>query len=61
MMFPQLSEQSCSICRYYKADLPFAPNDGGRCHRNPPQLGVRGEQWPAVNAGDWCGEWWEVA
>jgi hypothetical protein len=47
-MFPPLAEQSCLTCRYFRS---------GRCHRQPPQLGPRGEQWPSVDAADWCGEW----
>ena len=56
-MFPPLAEQSCQVCRYFRPDLELAPSEGGRCHRQPPQLGPRGEQWPSVDAADWCGEW----
>ena len=59
MDYPPVREQHCSNCRYYWPDLPFAPLDGGRCHRHPPQAGARGEQWPSVDASDWCGEWCE--
>jgi hypothetical protein len=52
-MFPPLSEQHCSSCRYFFPDQ----HDLGQCRRNPPQIGPRGEQWPTVAADDWCGEW----
>ena len=56
-MFPPLSEQHCCGCRYYRPELDYAPQDGGQCHRHPPQIGPRGGQWPEVDATDWCGEW----
>jgi hypothetical protein len=49
--FPPLSEQRCSNCRYFRADLD------ARCRRNPPQIAPRGSQWPWVSSDDWCGQW----
>ena len=57
IMIP-LTQQTCSSCRYYRPELELAPiADEGRCHRNPPQIGPRGGEWPEVDATDWCGEW----
>jgi len=57
MMIP-LPRQTCSSCRYYRPELELAPiADEGRCHRHPPQIGLRGGQWPEVDASEWCGEW----
>jgi hypothetical protein len=53
-MFPPLSEQNCSNCRYC---CSLAGPSDLYCHRNPPQIGLRGEQWPQVDRSDWCGEW----
>jgi len=53
MTFQALSEQRCSNCRYSWITKP----DAFSCHRTPPQIGPRGEQWPAVEPDDWCGEW----
>jgi hypothetical protein len=52
-MFPPLSEQNCSNCRYSRTGWP----GDLYCHRSPPQIGPRGEQWPQVDRSDWCGEW----
>ena len=53
-MFPPVPEQRCSNCRY-----GWLTTKRGvlSCRRNPPQIGPRGEQWPTVEPGDWCGEW----
>lgn len=58
-MFPPLAEHSCLTCRYFRPSSAFdvAKWPVGNCHRQPPQLGPRGEQWPSVDAADWCGEW----
>jgi len=53
--FPPLSEQRCSNCRYCWINTAWPGHL--HCHRNPPQIGPRGEQWPMVEPGDWCGEW----
>jgi hypothetical protein len=39
-MFPPLSEQNCSNCRYSRTGWP----GDLYCHRNPPQIGPRGDQ-----------------
>ena len=57
MTFPPLSEQRCSNCRYFRADLDARRDGYSRCRRNPPQIAPRGEQWPTVEPDDWCGQW----
>lgn len=43
--------QCCETCRFHVRQS---------CHRFPPALhakGYLGRSWPAVEWGDWCGEW----
>jgi hypothetical protein len=55
MTFPPLSEQRCSNCRYGWINTAWPGHL--YCHRNPPRIAPRGEQWPTVEPDDWCGEW----
>ena len=54
-MFPPLSEQRCANCRYSRISTIW--QGAFSCRRNPPQVGLRSEQWPTVEPDDWCGEW----
>ena len=51
-----VTERVCEDCVYYLAESED-------CHFYPPQSVPKFEQagyssnWPAVDAGDWCGHW----
>ena len=53
----------CELCIFYqahRADIASDPGvaGAGECRRNAPQVGSAALwTWPAVNAGDWCGEY----
>jgi hypothetical protein len=49
----------CGNCKYFVIGQGKV-NSSGRCHRFPPQRDNdvinRLDEWPAVDFGDWCGE-----